>query len=43
MGFAGYRIRRVALVVPTLFGVTLTSFFLAYLLPGSPALVKASG
>jgi peptide/nickel transport system permease protein len=28
-------------VVPTLFGVTLISFFLTYILPGNPALVKA--
>jgi peptide/nickel transport system permease protein len=28
-------------VVPTLFGVTLISFFLTYMLPGNPALVKA--
>jgi len=41
MGFTVYLARRVALVVPTLFGVTLISFFLTYLLPGNPALVKA--
>jgi peptide/nickel transport system permease protein len=31
----------VLLVVPTLFGVTLITFTLTYLLPGNPALVKA--
>jgi peptide/nickel transport system permease protein len=41
MGFASYVVRRLALVVPTLFGVSLISFFLTYLLPGNPALVKA--
>ncbi|MGO8916554.1 MAG: ABC transporter permease [Stellaceae bacterium] len=41
MGFTNYLARRLALVVPTLFGVTLISFFLTYLLPGNPALVKA--
>lgn len=41
MGFTTFLARRLALVVPTLFGVTLISFFLTYLLPGNPALVKA--
>ena len=33
--------RRLALVVPTLFGVTMVSFVLTYILPGNPALVQA--
>jgi peptide/nickel transport system permease protein len=41
MGFGRYVVQRLALVVPTLFGVTLISFALVYLLPGNPALVKA--
>ena len=36
-----YLITRVLLVVPTLFGVTVITFALTYLLPGNPALVKA--
>ncbi|MGD0850604.1 ABC transporter permease, partial [Bradyrhizobium sp.] len=34
-------VRRLALVVPTLFGVSVIGFLLVYLLPGNPALVKA--
>src|SRR5919199_2712685 len=41
MSFASYLLRRLLLVLPTLFGVTLISFFLTYILPGNPALVKA--
>jgi peptide/nickel transport system permease protein len=41
MPFAWYVARRLALVIPTLFGVTLISFLLTVLLPGNPALVKA--
>jgi peptide/nickel transport system permease protein len=41
MGFTAFLLRRLALVVPTLFGVTLVSFFLTYMLPGNPAMVKA--
>jgi peptide/nickel transport system permease protein len=41
MGFARYLIQRLLLVIPTLFGVTLITFALTYLLPGNPALVKA--
>ncbi len=41
MGFGRYVLQRLLLVVPTLFGVTLISFALTYLLPGNPALVKA--
>jgi len=41
MGFGGYLLRRLLLVVPTLAGVTVISFALTYLLPGNPALVKA--
>jgi peptide/nickel transport system permease protein len=36
-----YVATRVLLVVPTLFGVTVVTFVLTYLLPGNPALVKA--
>ena len=36
-----YLVKRVLLVIPTLFGVTLITFTLTYLLPGNPALVKA--
>jgi peptide/nickel transport system permease protein len=41
MSLAFYVLRRLVSVVPTLLGVTLISFFLTYLLPGNPALVKA--
>ncbi|GGG52312.1 ABC transporter permease [Caldovatus sediminis] len=41
MGFGGFLLRRLALTVPTLFGVTVVGFLLAYMLPGNPALVKA--
>jgi peptide/nickel transport system permease protein len=41
MALAFYILRRLAAVIPTLFGVTLISFALTYLLPGNPALVKA--
>lgn len=41
MGFGRYVATRVLLVLPTLFGVTLITFTLTYLLPGNPALVKA--
>jgi peptide/nickel transport system permease protein len=34
-------VRRLALLVPTLFGVSVIGFLLTYLLPGNPALVKA--
>ncbi|HET9924118.1 MAG TPA: ABC transporter permease, partial [Methylomirabilota bacterium] len=33
--------KRVLLVIPTLFGVTIVTFVLTYVLPGNPALVKA--
>jgi peptide/nickel transport system permease protein len=36
-----YFLKRLLLVVPTLFGVTVITFTLTYLLPGNPALVKA--
>jgi peptide/nickel transport system permease protein len=41
VGFGRYFVQRLALVAPTLFGVTLLAFALTYLLPGNPALVKA--
>src|SRR5260370_16746622 len=41
MGFLNCLVRRLALVVPTLFGVSLICFFLTYMLPGNPAMVKA--
>lgn len=41
MPFASYILRRLMSVIPTLIGVTLISFFLTYMLPGNPALVKA--
>lgn len=41
MPLASYILRRILSVIPTLFGVTLISFFLTYMLPGNPALVKA--
>lgn len=41
MGLGRYLVTRVLLVVPTLFGVTVVTFVLTYLLPGNPALVKA--
>ncbi len=34
-------LRRLALLAPTLFGVSLIGFLVAYVLPGNPALVKA--
>jgi peptide/nickel transport system permease protein len=39
--FLGYFLRRLALVIPTLLGVTIITFTLTYLLPGNPAVVKA--
>ena len=41
MSFLVFVVRRLALVVPTLVGVSVIGFLLAYLLPGNPALVKA--
>ena len=41
MGFGQYLLRRLALAIPTLFGVSLICFFLTYLLPGNPVMVKA--
>ena len=41
MSFLFFVVRRLALLVPTLFGVSVIGFLLAYLLPGNPALVKA--
>jgi len=41
MGFFNYLTRRLALVLPTLFGVSLICFVLTYVLPGNPAMVKA--
>lgn len=41
MGFLGYFLRRLALVIPTLLGVTIITFTLTYVLPGNPAVVKA--
>jgi peptide/nickel transport system permease protein len=41
MGLGRYLLTRVLLVIPTLFGVTVVTFVLTYLLPGNPALVKA--
>lgn len=41
MGLGRYLLQRLLLVVPTLFGVTVITFALTYLLPGNPALVKA--
>ena len=41
MSFLIYLVRRLLLTIPALFGVTLISFLLTYILPGNPALVKA--
>src|SRR3954451_17401021 len=41
MQLALYGLRRVLSVIPTLLGGTLIAFFLSYMLPGNPALVKA--
>jgi peptide/nickel transport system permease protein len=41
MSFFFFVLRRLALLVPTLFGVSVVGFLLTYLLPGNPALVKA--
>ncbi len=41
MSFFFFVLRRLALLVPTLFGVSVIGFSLTYLLPGNPALVKA--
>jgi peptide/nickel transport system permease protein len=41
MSFFFFVLRRLALLVPTLFGVSVIGFLLTYLLPGNPALVKA--
>lgn len=41
MVFFNYVMRRFALALPTLFGVSVICFTLTYLLPGNPAMVKA--
>jgi len=41
MSFLFFVVRKLALLVPTLFGVSVIGFLLACLLPGNPALVKA--
>jgi peptide/nickel transport system permease protein len=41
MSFFFFVLRRLALLVPTLLGVSVIGFLLTYLLPGNPALVKA--
>src|ERR1700756_266470 len=41
MSFYFFFLRRLALLAPTLVGVSVIGFALAYLLPGNPALVKA--
>jgi len=41
VGFLGYFLRRLSLVIPTLIGVTIITFTLTYVLPGNPAVVKA--
>lgn len=41
MGFGQYLLRRLGLTIPTLLGVSLICFFLTYLLPGNPVMVKA--
>ena len=41
MNFAVFALRRLLLLAPTLFGVSIISFAIVYLLPGNPALVKA--
>ena len=41
VGFLGYFLRRLSLVIPTLLGVTIITFTLTYVLPGNPAVVKA--
>jgi peptide/nickel transport system permease protein len=41
MSLLFFVVRRLALLVPTLFGVSVIGFLLVYLLPGNPALVKA--
>ena len=41
MRFGRFVAQRVALVIPTLFGVVTVGFLLAYMLPGNPVLVRA--
>jgi peptide/nickel transport system permease protein len=41
MNYAVFTLRRLLLLAPTLFGVSIISFLLVYLIPGNPALVKA--
>ena len=41
MGYVVFVLRRLMMLAPTLFGVSVISFLLVYLLPGNPALVKA--
>lgn len=36
MDFAGYLLRRVLLIVPTFFGITLVCFALIHVVPGGP-------
>ena len=41
MNYVLFAFRRLAMLAPTLFGVSVISFLLVYMLPGNPALVKA--
>jgi peptide/nickel transport system permease protein len=41
MNYALFAFRRLAMLAPTLLGVSVISFLLVYMLPGNPALVKA--
>jgi len=43
MSLIKYVLRRVALILPILLGVTIVMFTLTYLLPGDPALVRLGG
>jgi peptide/nickel transport system permease protein len=43
MGLLRYALKRILLIIPTLFGLTLILFTITYLLPGNPALVRLGG
>lgn len=43
MSLLRYVLRRVALILPTLLGVTIVMFMINYLLPGNPAAVRLGG
>lgn len=43
MSLLRYVLKRIALILPTLFGVTVVMFAISYILPGNPAAVRLGG